>query len=104
MSNPLSSLKIDHWWHAFTATGAAGFIAAIAVEPKSIPQRDLILLSLSLLLFGVGQWINHPIQQSIHPRGICTGYPRRTHLLGFLLEILGCVIFAVEVFRIGFKN
>jgi hypothetical protein len=104
MSNPLSGLKIDHWWHAFTVTGAAGFIAAIAVEPKVIPQRDLILLSLSLFIFGVGQWINHPLQERIVPGFKITGYHRSVHPLGICLELLGCVIFAIEVYRIAFTK
>ena len=24
MSNPLSGMKIEHWWHAFTILGGAG--------------------------------------------------------------------------------
>jgi len=100
LSNPLSGLKIDHWWHAFTVVGGAGTIASIALTSPAIPQRDLILLFLSLFLFGVGQWINHPIQMGFHPMGTLTSYPRKTYFTVFALEIAAVVIFSIGVFRI----
>ena len=104
MSDTLSGLKVDKWWHAFTAVGGAGFVAAIAVESKTIPQRDLILLSLSLFLFGVGQWINHPKQVQVVPGWKIEGHHRSPYPLGRCLELLGCLIFAVEVCRIVFTK
>ena len=97
MSNPLSTLKIDHWWHAFTVIGAAGLIASVAIEPKHITQRTFLLLFLSFFLFGVGQWINHPIQVALIPRGKLTGYPRTPSPLGVSLELMACVLFTVAL-------
>jgi hypothetical protein len=101
MSDPLSGLKIEHWWHAFTIVGGAGFVASIAITSQYIHQRDLILLSMSLFLFGIGQWINHPIQQGFIGNGIITAYDRRPYPLGVALEWLGVVIFLVEVVRVA---
>ena len=100
MSNPISELKIDRWWHAFTVVGGAGFVAAIAVEPKVIHQRDLILLSLSIFLFGVGQWINHPKQVQIVPGWKIEGHHRSPYPLGLCLEFIGLIIFAIEIVRV----
>jgi hypothetical protein len=104
MSNPLSGLKVDHWWHAFTVVGAFGMMVALATKNNVIGPRDALMFFLSLFLFGMGQWINHPIQVTLVPAGKITGYNRRTKPLGLCLEVIGCVIFAVEVYRIAFTK
>lgn len=104
MSDPLSTLKIDHWWHAFTGIGACGMVASLAADVKFIPQKDAFLLFLAFFLFGVGQWINHPRVERIIPPFKAIGYNRETSLLGFILELFGCVIFAVEIYRIVFSK
>src|SRR6266568_901609 len=102
MSNPLSGLKIDHWWHAFTVVGSAGMIACVVGKVDFIPQRQAFLFFLSLFLFGIGQWINHPIQVRLEPGIKITGYHRRSSPLGLALELLGCIFFVVEVYRLAF--
>lgn len=102
MSNPLSGLKIDHWWHAFTVVGACGMVASLAVKDGVISQREAFLLFLSFFLFGVGQWINHPMQKTLIPGAILTSYDRHPKILGLIFEVFGSAIFALETFRIVF--
>jgi hypothetical protein len=104
MSNPLSGLKIDHWWHAFTVVGTAGMIATLAVKTEIIAKRDAFLLLPGLFLFGVGQWINHPLQTTIAGSYKITGYHRRTCPLGLCLECIGCAIIVGEIVRIAFSK
>src|ERR1044072_5956234 len=104
MSNPLSGLKIDHWWHAFTVLGAAGIIASMTIKSNVVSNRDALLLSLGFFLFGVGQWINHPLQTRLEGSLKFTGYHRSPYPLGLVLEFLGCIIFAIEIFRIAFTK
>jgi len=104
----MSGFKLEHWWHAFTVTGAGGMIACFAVKFDFIPQRDAFLCFLGMFLFGVGQWINHPIQCSIGRNHLGTytteGYHRHSSFFGVCLELLGGVIFVVEVFKIMFAK
>ena len=104
MSDPLPSFKVDRWWHAFTAIGATGMITSLAADVKFIPQKDALLLFLSFFLFGVGQWINHEREERIIPGFIAYRYNRRSNAFGLLLELLGCVIFSVEICRISFAK
>jgi hypothetical protein len=108
MGNPMAEFKMEHWWHAFTVTGAGGMIASLAVKFDFIPQRDAFCLFLGMFLFGIGQWINHPVQANIHfdPRATftSTGHPRHCTFFGVCLELLGGLIFVVEVFRIMFHK
>ena len=108
MSNPLSGLKIEHWWQAFTVTGVVGMVACFAVRFDFIPQRDAFLIFLGMFLFGVGQWINHPIQCGYYDDGRISyttkGYHRKSMFLGVCLELLGGMIFVIEIFKVLFSK
>ncbi len=104
MSNPLSALKIDRWWHAITAVGAFGMIAFPAMKVDFISQRDSFLIFLGIFFFGVGQWINHPIQVTLTPIGKTTGYHRNSYFIGVCFELLGGVIFIKEIYPILFHK
>jgi len=104
MTNPLSGLKIEHWWHAFTILGGAGMIGALAIRSDCSLQRDPFFAFFGLFLFGVGQWINHPIKQTLISGGILTTHQRHAYPLGIVFEILGGIIFVVEAFRIIFAK
>jgi len=104
MSNPLSNMKIEHWWHAFTILGGAGMIGAFAFHSDRAIQRDAFFAFFGIFLFGVGQWINHPIKQTLIPGGILTAHHRHSSFLGICFELLGGIIFVAEAFRIMFAK
>jgi hypothetical protein len=101
MGDLFSGLKIKHWWQAVTVAGGIGMVASVGFGDMK-PQ--IFLLSLGLLLFGIGQWINHPVQVGFG-RGVkVTRYNRTTYPLGLFLEFLGGFIFLVEVYRVLFPK
>jgi len=79
-------------------------VACFAFKFDFIPQRDAFLIFLGMFLFGVGQWIDHPIQCGYHVDPIVsyttTGYHRKSTFLGVCLELLGGMIFVVEIFKV----
>jgi hypothetical protein len=103
MSDPLSRLRIEHWWHAFTALGAAGTVAALAFDPNVISQKDALLFSFGLFLFGIGQWINHPRSQSVIPGFIVTSHHRQPSFVGAAFEIFGFVAICSSLYRMFYQ-
>lgn len=103
MSDFLSNLKIEHWWHAFTVVGGIGSVAALAIPANPVAsQRDIFLLFFSCFLFGVGSWMNHPVQNKIGMGFKITGYPRRASFLGCFFEILAALLFGLSLYRVVF--
>jgi hypothetical protein len=56
----LKKMDLDHWWKL---VGAAGGLIAIASTPVQFVPG--LLIGLGLLLFGVGEWANHPLQTKV---------------------------------------
>jgi len=107
LNEPLSGLKIEYWYHALTALGAAGVIAALAFEFHGVANAHVLLAALGCFFVGLGEWINHPLQTAImprtayHPGGIITGHPRNANALGALFDVLGLVLMAIGVYKIA---
>jgi hypothetical protein len=51
----LKDFNFKHWWTLLAAAG--GIIAAASIVPKSTLG---FLVRLSLLFFGIGEWMNRP--------------------------------------------
>jgi len=99
-------LKIEHWYHAVTLLGGVGIFLSLIYDIKGISNNHALLLSLGVFFFGIGEWINHPLQTKIVPPnvyiaggGIITGHPRNPSLLGSLFDILGFIIIAMAVYN-----
>jgi hypothetical protein len=99
MSDFFSGLKIENWWHAVTIVGGCGVVASSAIPVGDLPRQDVLLFFFGILLFGIGQWINHPIQQRIIPQGIITGYYRNPSKLGVFFEIVGSLLIIAQCVR-----
>ena len=61
MSNPLNNLKLDHWSKIMIVIGFPCLVLSLTVKLINIDNNVVQLLSASLLLFGLGELINHPI-------------------------------------------
>jgi len=91
----LKNLDLRHWWIAVVASGIAFTTAAIAAQ--FVP---MIFLGLGLLLFGIGEWIDHPIQTQLGPNFKVTSYPRHTTVLGFILDAVGIGLMCVGLYKL----
>jgi apolipoprotein N-acyltransferase len=95
----LKDLKIDHWWKLIAVAGA---LLAIAATPVQFAAGGLV--GLGILFFGAGEWINHPVQQSIGMgygsvwKG--TSYPWNPRPLGIVLDALGILLFFIGLIKI----
>ena len=108
MTNPLSNLKIDYWYKAVVVLSALLLVLSLTVELKGIENALAQLLFLGVLLIGIGEWINHPLQTQIVPRdayyapggAILTSYKRNASLLGICFDILGFSFIAIGVYKL----
>jgi hypothetical protein len=102
----LPNFPIKAWYHLFIALGILGIGASATVDLKGIQNAHALLVSLGVLLIGIGEWINHPLQTAILPAnylyggGKITGYPRNNSFLGVAFDVAGVALFAVGVWKI----
>lgn len=92
----LSSLAIDAWYKLVIWLGVAVLLLGLSVRLQ-VPNRAAIALGLGAVIFGIGQWINHPLQTRVDPHGIATSYNRQPRLGGVLTEVAGAAIAALGV-------
>lgn len=84
-----------HWW---VLVGIAGALIATASAPvKFVPG---FIIGLALLLFGVGQWIDHPLLASIGPGFKTTKYPWKPSVFGAAISLGGIVLFCFGIYRL----
>jgi hypothetical protein len=84
-----------HWW---ILVGIAGALIAVASAPvKFVPG---FIIGLALLLFGVGQWIDHPLLKGIGPGFTTTRYPWQPSVFGVVLSLGGIVLFGFGLYRL----
>lgn len=95
----LESVNFKYWWVGATIGGIVISIAAITAK-----ENNYLLLGIGIFLFGLGEWINHPICSTIQPymNGILTnkGPVRMNKIFGVLLSFLGIVLFCISVYKL----
>jgi hypothetical protein len=97
----LKDLNFKHWWTLMS--GAGGLIAAASIVPKSTLG---FLAGLSLLFFGLGEWMNRPrttIKETVEGlRGFKTvdAYPWKPSFLGIIFDAIGIIFFAVTAYLV----
>lgn len=109
--NPLANLKIDCWYKALVVIATALLLLSLTIDLIGIDNTIVQLLSLGLLLIGVGEWINYPLKTaSVRPNvfapsgGKITGYNKRSVLLGILFVLLGVIIICIGILKIFYKG
>jgi hypothetical protein len=79
--------QIEHWWHALALFGAVLAITALIAPIEQAFKWLIFIAGLGVFFIGVGEWINHPIQQrlipphAMFPAGVALlapGHPRVT--------------------------
>lgn len=91
----LKDFDLEHWWKLAAAAGA---LIAIASAPTQF--RPGMIIGIGILLFGIGEWINHPVRTGLGYGGVLTGYPRSNKPLGLLIAALGIGLFAFGLYRL----
>jgi hypothetical protein len=96
----LDRFKPDHWWNVVAVAG--GLIAVAAVWQQFIAAFPI---GLGLLLFGAGEWVNHPLQTQVKGAKVvglykATGNPWKPKVHGILMDVLGIGLFGLGLFRL----
>lgn len=92
---PLSKWNLEHWWKLLAAAG--GLMAATSTPTVFVPG---LLIGLGLLFFGIGEWINRPIQMKRSGGVITESYPWRFSFLGVAIDVIGVGLFAFGMFKL----
>ncbi|WP_019653994.1 hypothetical protein [Variovorax atrisoli] len=95
----LKTLVLDYWYKLVIWISVAVLVLALTV-PLQVPNRVVLLISLGSLLFGIGQWINHPLQERIGVGFKISGHPRNACFSGVLTEIAGVCLVGVGIWKL----
>jgi|SRR5665213_2242663 len=87
--------KFANWW---SLLGAAGALMAASSAPVIFVPG--VLMGLGLLFFGVGEWINHPIQTRRAGGAIAESFPWTFSFFGILFDAIGVGLFAFGLFKL----
>jgi hypothetical protein len=96
----LDRFKPDHWWNVVAVAG--GLIAVAAVPAQFFAA---FLIGLGLLLFGAGEWVNHPRQTQVKGAKVVglykvTSNPWKPKVHGILMDGLGIAFLALGIFQL----
>jgi len=85
----LSDFKLlDEWYKAVIAAGAVLAVPAITVQ-----NGPALTFATGLLLFGIGEFINHPFRTTLVRDGLTTGVisgrKRSSKPFGLALDVVG---------------
>ena len=107
MSELFARLKVEYWYHALLLIGAAGIIAALTIDIRAMSNKQALALFGGVFLVGLGEWINHPLQEAIVPPnmymrggGKISGHPRSAKPLGLFFDALGVLLIVGAIARI----
>lgn len=68
MQNPLSKLALDAWYKVVIVVGAFVIILNGAGLLPDYPTRETFMIGLGCVVWGIAEWMNHPMHETIHPR------------------------------------
>jgi hypothetical protein len=91
----------EHWYKAVIAAGVALGVAAVAAS-----HTPLLIIALGMVLFGVGEFTNHPYQERVmldalnRPQYKISGHARRVGWLGLTLDIAGGLLVIWGIVRV----
>lgn len=95
--NPLSSLKIDYWYKILPVIGSITLILGLTVEIKGVSNILVQLVSIGVILIGIGEWINHPLQTSFGLNFKITSYKRLNKLSGNAWDLFGVALIVYAI-------
>ena len=109
MNNPLSKLAIDYWYHAVMVVSAVTFLLNGAGFLVAYPVGLTASVSAGAFFIGLGEWVNHPLQTTLHagtvdfPAGISTGHPRKNKPIGVAFVFMGLFLIGLGAYGLYSK-
>ena len=86
----LKRFDLDQWWKLLAIAGA--LIVIVSIPSLFGPG---VLVGIGLMLFGVGEWANHPSQADILPSS-----PWIPNTFGLTLDALGIGLFGFGIYQL----
>lgn len=99
-NNPLANLKIDYWYKALLAIGVCVLILSLSLEMKGVQNSVVQLVSLGAILVGIGEWINHPLQERGGHGFKVSGHRRINTDPGNVCDLAGIILASVGIVKI----
>lgn len=93
MSNPLNGIDFDRWYVVVIVISLVVLLACIVAK-----QPTYTLIAAGVLLFGLGELIQHPLRQAFVPGGIMNIRTRKWSVFGALWNIAGLAAAAYGIY------
>ncbi|MDJ6850329.1 hypothetical protein [Salmonella enterica] len=106
MENPIAKLALNYWYKLFIAGGFFVFLINGAGLLSAYPTVATGFISLGCVLWGVGEWINHPYYEQLllnafyRPYGKLSGHPRNAHPAGVAFDIIGIILIVIGIVKL----
>lgn len=95
MATGLDGLQVNTWFKGVIAVSAVILAASITTG-----RPNAAIVASGWLIFGFGQWINHPKRTHISVRYKITDTSREACISGLLLEAFGLFLAAFGAWRL----
>ncbi len=102
MTNPLSKLSLDYWYHVVMVVSVVVFLSVGSGVLSAFPTAPTAIISLGAFFIGLGEWTNHPLQTVLVHGGVMTSHPRSPEPIGNAFDILGFCLVAFGIYRLFF--
>ncbi len=95
----LKNFTPDTWYKLFIYAALLALITSLITEIKSININGIRLISLGCFLFGIGEWINHPLHLDERTNGILSYRDRKLCFLGVIFDSIGIIIIITGIVK-----
>ncbi|ODT29733.1 MAG: hypothetical protein ABS54_04255 [Hyphomicrobium sp. SCN 65-11] len=95
MASGLEGLQVNTWFKAVIVVSTVVLLAALAAK-----MANVALVATGTLVFGFGQWINHPKRLGYVPGYKITYTSRYPSFSGVLIELLGLALVFYGIWRL----
>lgn len=105
-SSFLRALVLDYWYKLMIAIAFTCLILSLTVNLVGVDNNAVQLISLGCIFWGIGEWINHPLQQTLvkaaggFPVGKTSGHPRNGSIPGYFFDLVGLAILGLGIYKL----
>lgn len=87
-------LDTRQWWFGVLVIAGPAFVAAVTTG-----RATLAIVTAGVVVWAIGEWVQHPYQQFRRDGIIGNSYHRRWNVFGTLLDLSGIGLVALGIFR-----